>query len=124
MGLPLAQARAWAAERADLSGADRDFIERSAHRESKARARVQRLRALAYVLLVGIIAGLVGWINQSSLKEQINWFTIMRPYRVANFDLHVLTPAAERALKRGDAFRECATHCPEMVVVPAGEFMM
>jgi formylglycine-generating enzyme required for sulfatase activity len=39
-------------------------------------------------------------------------------------DRHVLTPKAEHALKPGDSFRECAEHCPEMVVVPTGEFMM
>ena len=33
-----------------------------------------------------------------------------------------LRPERERALKRGDKFKECAS-CPEMVVVPAGEFM-
>jgi formylglycine-generating enzyme required for sulfatase activity len=48
----------------------------------------------------------------------------MRPYRVANFDPHVLKPEAERALKPLASFRECATDCPEMIVVPAGEFMM
>jgi len=37
---------------------------------------------------------------------------------------YVLTAEAERALKPGDFFRECAKDCPEMVVVPAGEFMM
>jgi formylglycine-generating enzyme required for sulfatase activity/uncharacterized caspase-like protein len=34
-----------------------------------------------------------------------------------------LKPAEERALKPGDSFKECGT-CPEMVVVPAGSFMM
>jgi formylglycine-generating enzyme required for sulfatase activity len=34
-----------------------------------------------------------------------------------------LAPAQERALKAGDAFVECAL-CPEMIVIPAGEFMM
>ena len=48
----------------------------------------------------------------------------MRPYRVANFDQHVFEPGAESALKPGDSFRECAKDCPEMVVVPAGEFLM
>ncbi len=42
------------------------------------------MQALIYVLLVGIIAGLVGWINQASIKERINWYLTMRPYRVAN----------------------------------------
>jgi formylglycine-generating enzyme required for sulfatase activity len=74
--------------------------------------------------LLGIIAGLVGWINQAYLKEQINWYATMRPYRVANIDPYVLKPEAERALKPGDSFRECANDCPEMTVVPAGEFVM
>jgi formylglycine-generating enzyme required for sulfatase activity len=34
-----------------------------------------------------------------------------------------LTPQQERVLKPGDAFRECE-NCPEMVVVPAGSFLM
>src|SRR5262245_13740029 len=35
----------------------------------------------------------------------------------------VPTDADERALKPGDSFKEC-DDCPEMVVVPAGEFIM
>src|SRR5262249_12149416 len=42
----------------------------------------------------------------------------------ANVDDYVLTPAKESALKPGDAFQECSKDCPEMVVVPAGKFMM
>lgn len=34
-----------------------------------------------------------------------------------------LSPNDERALKPGDNFKEC-DKCPEMVVVPAGSFMM
>ena len=42
---------------------------------------------------------------------------------------HVLPAAVEQALKPKDTFRECASeqgkdYCPEMVVVPAGSFMM
>jgi len=37
---------------------------------------------------------------------------------------HGLAAAAEQALKPGDSFRECAENCPEMVVVPAGQFVM
>jgi len=37
---------------------------------------------------------------------------------------HVLTAAQEQALKPGDSFKECATDCPEMIVVPAGSFVM
>jgi formylglycine-generating enzyme required for sulfatase activity len=78
------------------------------------------------VLLVGIITGLVGWINQSYVREQWNWYTKMRPYRVANFDGYALEPDNERALALmpGQPFRECAKDCPAMVVVRAGDFML
>jgi formylglycine-generating enzyme required for sulfatase activity len=37
---------------------------------------------------------------------------------------YVLKPEAERALKPQASFRECAKDCPEMIVIPAGEFTM
>jgi formylglycine-generating enzyme required for sulfatase activity len=49
---------------------------------------------------------------------------VVRPYRVANFDPYALKPEAERALKPLASFRECAKDCPEMIVIPAGSFMM
>jgi formylglycine-generating enzyme required for sulfatase activity len=82
------------------------------------------VRASIYTLLVGIILGLIGVINEGYVKEQWNWYRTMRPYRVTNVDPYVLKPEAERALKAGDTFRECAQNCPEMIVVPAGEFIM
>jgi formylglycine-generating enzyme required for sulfatase activity len=125
MGAALAQAQSWFAQRAeDLPKVDREFIALSIGRERKAQARARRVRALVYVLLLGIIGSLVGIIEKEPIKEQINWFTVMRPYRVANFDPYVLKPEAERALKSLASFRECAKDCPEMIVVPAGEFMM
>jgi formylglycine-generating enzyme required for sulfatase activity len=125
MGAGLTQAQSWLEKRReDLPVVDQDFIDQSAKRETKARARARRMRDLVYLLLVGIIAGLVGWINQAYVKEQVIWYMTMRPYKVANVDPYVLKPDAERALKPGQAFRECAKDCPEMVVVPAGEFMM
>jgi formylglycine-generating enzyme required for sulfatase activity len=95
-------------------------------RKSEARARTWRRRAQAaiYVLLVGIIGGLVGWINQAYVKDQLNWFMTMRPYAVANIWPYVLTAEAERALKPLASFRECAKDCPEMIVIPAGQFTM
>jgi formylglycine-generating enzyme required for sulfatase activity len=37
---------------------------------------------------------------------------------------YVLAAAKEQALKPGDSFKERAQDCPEMVVVPAGSFLM
>jgi formylglycine-generating enzyme required for sulfatase activity len=125
MGAALTQAQSWFEKRReDLPVGDRDFIDQSTRRESKARAWQRRMRALVYVLLVSIIGGLIGWINQAYVKEQVNWYWTMRPWRVANVDPYVLKPEAERALKAGDSFKECLKDCPKMVVVPAGKFMM
>ena len=85
---------------------------------------MRHVQALVYVLLVGIIIGLIGVINEAYVREQVNWYRTMRPWRVANVDPYVLKPEAERVLKPGNVFRECAKDCPEMVVLPAGEFMM
>ena len=125
MGVAQAQAQSWLGKRReDLPVVDRNFIDQSTKRESKVRARARRAQALIYVLLVGIILGLIGLINQTYIEEQVNWYWTMRPYMVAQVRPYVLSPDAERALKPGQAFRECAKDCPEMVVVPAGEFMM
>ena len=122
MGAGLTHAQSWLKKRReDLPVVDRDFIYLSAKRESKARARVRCMLALP---LIGIIAGLVGWINQAYLKERWIFYTTVRPYRAAYVYPYVLRPETERALKPRDSFRECAENCPEMVVVPAGEFMM
>jgi formylglycine-generating enzyme required for sulfatase activity len=127
MGAALTQAQSWLAQRRqDLSGVDQDFIDQGTQRERRARARARRVQALVYVLLVGIILGLIGVINEAYVREQMTWYWTTRPWRVANVDPYVLKPEAERVLKPGDGFTECAgaKDCPDMVVVPAGEFMM
>ena len=86
--------------------------------------RIVRAQAFLSLLLVAIIIGLLGWINQSYLKEQWRWYAITRPYMIAQVRPHVLTIAAEYALKPGNSFKECTKNCPEMVVVPAGSFTM
>ncbi|HKA73847.1 MAG TPA: SUMF1/EgtB/PvdO family nonheme iron enzyme [Xanthobacteraceae bacterium] len=125
MGAALTQAETWLARRReDLPVVDRNFIDQSAVRRTKARRRARRVQAFVYVLLAGMIIGLVGWSNQSYLKEQMNWFLVVRPYMLEQVRPYVLSAEAERALEPGATFRECAKDCPEMVVVPAGEFMM
>jgi formylglycine-generating enzyme required for sulfatase activity len=83
-----------------------------------------RWHILIHLLLLGIIGGLIGWINRSYLEAEINWFTTMRPYMLAQVRPYVLSKDAERALQPPASFRECARDCPEMIVVPAGKFMM
>jgi formylglycine-generating enzyme required for sulfatase activity len=84
----------------------------------------QRMLAALGLLMLGVIIGLVGWINQDFIKERYNWFATMRPYMMSNFRPYTLAAAAERALQPGQTFRECLKTCPEIVVVPPGQFLM
>jgi len=89
--------------------------------------RLIQIQAVMYVLLVGVILGLIGWINQSAIERQWTWYRTVRPFAAANIWPYVLTAAAESALKPKDTFRECAAakdYCPAMVVVGPGSFTM
>lgn len=92
--------------------------------EVAARRRSRILNASLYTLLVAIILGLVGWINQAYIADQWRWWSVTRPYAGVNVWPYVLKTAKEQLLKPGDSFRECKSDCPEMVVVPAGSFTM
>ncbi len=93
-------------------------------RSNKAQRRVIRMQALASALLVLVILGLVGWINQTYIASEIRYAFVTLPYARAQVRPHVLTAAQEQALKPGDSFKECAHDCPEMIVIPAGSFTM
>jgi formylglycine-generating enzyme required for sulfatase activity len=128
MGLPLDTAGKWlAARRGDIEPTDQAFIEASM-RADRAGARNRAwLRRAVGALMLCVIAGLVGWINQGYVKEQWTWYMAVRPFLAANIRPHVLAAEAERALKPGDSFRECLVQdkdCPEMVVLQTGSFMM
>jgi formylglycine-generating enzyme required for sulfatase activity len=122
MGLPLTQAANWLSKRAaDIQEVDRRFIVLS---RNAARKRQRHVQSLVGALALSVALVLVGWLNQSYLRERINWYTTMRPYMLAQIRPSVLTGEVERALKPKDSFRECANDCPEMIVVPDGEFIM
>jgi formylglycine-generating enzyme required for sulfatase activity len=124
----LDQAEAWLAF--SPGGAPKPTAETKAFiaRSRQAMLGTQRLRRIAlssiFSLMTAVILGLVGWINQDYLKAQWRWYAITRPYAAAHVWRYVLSAAKEQALRPGDSFKECAQDCPEMVVVPAGSFMM
>ena len=109
---------------AKLEPTDRAYLAACRDKERAARVRARRVQAVIYVLLVGVIVGLVGWINQDAIKREVNWQLVMRPYMLAEIRPYILSGETAAALKPGATFRECATACPEMIVVPAGAFAM
>jgi formylglycine-generating enzyme required for sulfatase activity len=105
---------------ANLEPTDHEYIAACQRAERSAQRRARRVNVLVGALAACVIAiaGLSysGMLDQSYLKNQARkYMDIYMPT--------VLTTEQERALKPGGRFQECAS-CPEMVVVPAGEFMM
>jgi hypothetical protein len=110
-----------------LLSVQRAFVKASEEAESarmdkereQLKTTVRQQRRIAWllggvaVLMGGGVLGLIAWINQSYLKEQIDWFTQGLPYRREHFDKCVRTAEAERALNAGDSFKECDRACPE-----------
>ena len=111
MGFALTQAERWLAKRSgDIPEADRTFILKS---RKAAQWRKRRVQALVGVFIAVLAAGAAAWSKQDWLKRET--------YALAN--VRALTTEREHVLKPGDLFKECRD-CPEMVVVPAGRFMM
>ena len=114
---------------ASLNQTDQDYVAACRKAEADANRRTRLLQVATYTSLVAVIIGLVGWMNQATIAEQWRWWTSERPFAAANIWPYTLDAERERTLKPGDSFWEC-THgtgkdlCPEMVVIPAGTFMM
>jgi formylglycine-generating enzyme required for sulfatase activity len=121
MGFALTQALGKSATRRnDIPRTDLGFIELS---QKTALRRKLRVQAVVGGLTLAVAMVLTGWHYQQTVARFYG-----RPkeafYRLTDARGQVLTAEAERARKPGDPpFKEC-TRCPEMVVVPAGEFIM
>ena len=87
-------------------------------------ARTRRMFGAVGMGALGVATVAVAGLNESYLIELVQWFTVERPYMAKEVQPYVLSATAERALKPMDSFRECSAHCPEMIVVPAGQFAM
>jgi len=116
-GAALTQAQSWLARRSDdIPEIDRDFtvLSRKATRWQKLR-RGAVIGTLFFTIVIGLptllVAGMI--------------FSLFAASRPGFWDVSTtaLTAQVEQALKPGGSFKECP-NCPEMVVVPAGSFMM
>ena len=110
--------RAWAAAKdttsiAVLEAFRRQYGASNAFYDRLAEARIEELKKQQVAVVVPPVP------KPESSKVVEPAVGVFNPSRAAK----PLTPAEERALKPGDAFREC-DECPEIVVVPAGSFMM
>ena len=132
----LDQAEAWLAFRPGEAPAPTAETEAFISESRKATLSTQRLQRFVlgsiFALLMAVVLGLVGWINQAYIADEWRWYRIERPFGSANILPYVLARAAEQSLKPDpkQSFRECPPkqegkdYCPDMVVVPAGSFLM
>jgi formylglycine-generating enzyme required for sulfatase activity len=111
-GIDNERLRREAAEQAEIIAKQRA---EAAERESRLdKERALRSRLVAILVSIGaviVIAAFAIWSHQIKAES----------YRLANF--RTLSTADERALKATNIFKECSD-CPEMIVVPAGRFLM
>jgi formylglycine-generating enzyme required for sulfatase activity len=102
-----------------------DFVAHAVGRFLGRRRRQVLRQAGAYAAPALLAVSLLGGVSmiQPYLKERLYWYFNVRPFVLAAAAERALIAAAERTLKPSEPFRECAD-CPEMIVVPAGDFMM
>jgi formylglycine-generating enzyme required for sulfatase activity len=104
---------------ARLLGLGTDEVFRRAERQ---RRRLQRQRMVTAVAIFGLIGG-VGGLSYAGILDR-SYLTIQTRKLADDYlPSRLLTAEAEKRLKPGDTFQECAS-CPEMIVIPPGEFIM
>ncbi|MCO5087241.1 MAG: SUMF1/EgtB/PvdO family nonheme iron enzyme [Methylobacteriaceae bacterium] len=106
---------------ASLDADDLRYVAACRLEERRERWRGARVWMLGGVMAVAAVAAV-------AYKDEILalWraYTVVRPYRAANFDPFVLSAEKESRLTTGDTLRECRVDCPEMIIIPAGRFSM
>jgi formylglycine-generating enzyme required for sulfatase activity len=123
----LVAARAWATKRKqeapEITEAQKAFLNASIAESQVTRRRQLLVQAGFGALALVIVAGVAAYWNEQSVRGFYFWFAHVRS--------SVLTNQQEGMLKPGETFSECvktggdySKYCPEMVVIPAGKFMM
>jgi formylglycine-generating enzyme required for sulfatase activity len=107
-----------------LGGLELQYIVGCRAAATRERRRERGTLGAIGALAVAFVLGALAVMNLTLVEDEWNWLRLGLPYRRAHFDSHALTAAAERAKKPAEMFRECDGPCPQMVVIPAGEFVM
>jgi len=110
----------------------RSYVIASCKRARKSQRIWRAVLASVFTLLIGIVLSLIGWINHEYIADEWRWWMTTRPYAAAYVWPYVLTAVTEGALRLepNKNFRECVSkqpakdYCPDMVVIPAGSFVM
>lgn len=112
----------WEASRVgSLLPVEREYLRRCASRRAEGRRRRRRDWTFALAGLALVVLSVV-LVNRAAVQARLRRSALNLAAATERFT--PLTEAEERALSPGDTFRECTSLCPEMVVIPAGTFVM
>ena len=103
------------ARRRAAEARSREYAEQE-RRRREAEEEFGRRRTLGLCVLG---AAIIVWLTMPPASAQVT----PTPAPAVSTEAVPLSPMQEKALKPKDTFKECA-NCPEMMVVPAGSFMM
>ena len=97
-----------------LGDLERDYLTACNAAERKEKSARRRMKAAVGVLVLGVLGlgglGYRGYLNATSLEGLFINYPHSKWY--------------ESGLKPGDEIKECSGACPQMVVIPAGSFLM
>jgi len=99
-----------------------DYLAACQKLEQAGQRRTRRTQRAMTTLMAGTIALLLGIIFKAEIEQVVFEQTTVRNFIASQ--VRPLSAETERALKPAASFRECLKTCPEMVVVPAGSFLM
>lgn len=102
-----------------IDRAERSYLDACLHAERQSAGKTQRLKAVAAFASLAMLGGLILWLNRETLERQLVIQTQYRPFAESLEELSVLPS--------GSVFRDCkegTSDCPDMVVIPAGDFWM
>jgi hypothetical protein len=131
---------------ASLEPTDRDYLAACRTAELAAKGRARRIKAMVGVLILTIVAGLVAFLLRKELSQfavdsynEVSLVVFWASIPKTTYNNKALSDLEVRNLKPGNTFAECEKiwsedqpkrdiyiykFCPEMVMVPTGEFTM
>jgi len=131
---------------ASLEPTDRDYLAACRTAELAAKGRARRIKAMVGVLILTIVAGLVAFLLRKELSQfavdsynEVSRVVFWASIPKTTYNNKALSDLEVRNLKPGNTFAECEKiwsedqpkrdiyiykFCPEMVMVPTGEFTM
>lgn len=86
--------------------------------------RRRTVKTCLFAIFIGVVFGIVAWIDQDHLPSQWIFHARMLPYGRSQVGLKEANASRQRAVRPGQKFKDCTSECPDMIVIPAGTFLM